>query len=676
MKQILWLVAKCILLVAALALSGYLVFGAWWGSFVMIAVVLALFLLAREIGSTLRANKFKGMLGDEAPVLTTDDGFSFRDLNKNGKLDIYEDPRQPIDARVEDLLSQMSMEEKAGLMFSPMMGGTNPGKLHRKGGLFSNISVLEVVAGKKINTFACLGAATPRQFALWHNACQKLAERTRLGIPLTVCSDPRHHFMGETNPLSGIVDAGVSAWPLPLGLSSARDEQAVEAFGDIARQELTAMGIRFALHPVADTATEPRWPRISETFGEDADVNSRMVAAYVRGFQGGELGRTSVACCVKHFPGGGPQKDGDDPHFEFGKDQIYPGNNFNYHVKPFAAAFGAGAAATMPYYGRPVGLDGIEEVGFNFNRQITHDLLRDTMNFNGVVHTDYGIIAGGRLLGMNLKPRAWGVEDLTTEQRMKKAVDAGIDQAGGESCSEVLVSLVRGGLLPESRLDESCRRVLALKFRLGLFDDPYVDPQKAEEICGSAAFNEAGEQAMRLSLVLLKNGSVDETVLPLKQKPRLYVEGFVKKEVEKWGDIVKRPEQADYALLHIDAPSRFEGREALALMFKSGRLDYTDRQKAHLKKVMCSCPTIVVINMTRPSVIPEISEFASAILCDFGAKDKIILETIFGCFSPTGRLPFELPRSMEAVEKKKSDTPFSSEDPLYPYDFGLTYTAH
>ena len=146
-----------------------------------------------------------------------------------------------------------------------------------------------------------------------------------------------------------------SQWPEPIGLAATGDAALVQQFGDIARQEYLAVGIRVALHPMADLATEPRWARINGTFGEDAELASRMVSAYIRGFQGEKLGPHSVACMTKHFPGGGPQKDGEDPHFSYGKDQVYPGNNFDYHLIPFEAAFQAGTAQIMPYYGMPVG---------------------------------------------------------------------------------------------------------------------------------------------------------------------------------------------------------------------------------------------------------------------------------------------------------------------------------
>src|SRR5204863_3160606 len=182
------------------------------------------------------------------------------------------------------------------------------------------------------------------------------AESTRLGIPVTIASDPRHSYGVSDNPVASFLAGDFSEWPEPIGLGATGDEALVREFGDIARQEYLAVGIRVALHPMVDLCTEPRWARINGTFGEDAQLSARLTAAYIRGFQGAALGPASVACMTKHFPGGGPQKDGEDPHFDYGREQVYPGENFDYHLIPFEAAFAAGTAQIMPYYCMPIGV--------------------------------------------------------------------------------------------------------------------------------------------------------------------------------------------------------------------------------------------------------------------------------------------------------------------------------
>jgi beta-glucosidase len=612
--------------------------------------------------------------GKNAPFLHDESGFQFRDLNKNGKLDIYEDPRQPVEKRVEDLLSQMTMEEKVGLMFSPMIGQVDPNNLNKKPPSPKAVSVREALAVRHINTFGCIGKAIPEKFASWHNECQKAAECTRLGIPITLCSDPRHTYTQSNNPLANLSDSSVSSWPVPLGLAAARNPQLVEDFGRIAKQELCALGIRFAIHPVADTATEPRWMRILETFGEDAELNGTLVAAYIRGFQGERLDACSIACCAKHFPGGGPQKDGEDPHFPYGKDQVYPGNMFRYHLKPFEQAIAAGVAAVMPYYGRPIGVDGIEEIGFNFNRSVIQGLLRDKLGYAGLVYSDYNIIEDFKIFGIKLMPaRAWGLEDNTPQERLEKAINAGVDQLGGESCTHLLIDLVRKGRITEDRLDDSCRRILGLKFQLGLFDNPYVNVEETIAICGKPEFQTAGDEAMRRSLVLLKKEKDGKQFLPLSGKPKVYTEGFDLKTVEQFAEPVKDIRKADFALIRLGTPYRLDLRELFALLFKGGDLDYTKKQKKHIKGIMESCPTIVSVKLLRPAVIPEIAERAAGIIGEFEVKDSILLEAIWGKFSPSGKLPFELPCSMDAVKMQKSDVPYDSQQPLYPFGFGLSY---
>src|SRR5215208_45527 len=242
----------------------------------------------RNIRPELNTRRNLALLGKEAPTLTQD-GITFRDLNKNGKLDPYEDPRRPVEERVEDLLRQMTLEEKAGLMFQTMIGMNKDGTILDKMGMFPLPQTSDMIARRLMNHFNILEGSDPRHMAVWHNSIQKLAERTRLGIPVTISSDPRHAF--SNNPLANMMAGSFTQFPEPTGLAATRDVDLVQQFGDIARQEYCAVGIRLALHPMADLATEPRWGRINGTFGEDAELAAGMTAAYIRGFQGEKLGQ-------------------------------------------------------------------------------------------------------------------------------------------------------------------------------------------------------------------------------------------------------------------------------------------------------------------------------------------------------------------------------------------------
>ena len=609
-------------------------------------------------------------LVSKAPTLT-ENGFAFRDLNKNGRLDPYEDSRRPIEERLADLLSQMTLEEKAGLMFHTMIGMNEDGSLAEVPGPFSPNTISEMVDGRRMNHFNVFNALPPRLMAEWYNHLQKLAESTRLGIPVTISSDPRHAF--SSNPLASLMAGPFSQWPEPIGLAATRDPQLVQEFADIARQEYLAVGIRVALHPMADLATEPRWGRINGTFGEDAELASQMVKAYIRGFQGEAISPTSVACMTKHFPGGGPQMNGEDPHFSYGKEQVYPGHNFDYHLKPFEAAFEAGTSQIMPYYGMPVAT-GLEEVGFSYNKGVITGLLRQKYGFDGIVCTDWTLVtdvkAGDQVI---IEAKCWGAEHLSIPERVKKILDAGVDQFGGEAIPEVIVGLVRSGQVPESRLDTSVRRLLREKFRLGLFDNPYLDPAAAEATPGKAEFRAKGELAQRKSTVLLKNGATPaKPILPLQGKPKLYVEGLNPAVAGQYGQVVPTPAEADFAILRLNTP--YEPREGfLEQLFHSGSLEFPAEEKRRILNILKQVPTIVDMYLERPAVIPEISEKCAALLGDFGANDAALLDILFGHFPPQGRLPFELPSSMEAVKNQKEDLPYDSEKPLYPFGFGLRY---
>jgi beta-glucosidase len=590
---------------------------------------------------------------------------AFRDLNRNGQLDPYEDPRRPVAERVEDLVRRMTLEEKAGQLFHTIAGTEWLGGPAR--GL---PSATDLIAERHLTHFNVLRGGSARQLAEWHNQLQRAAAETRLGIPITLSSDPRHAF--ADNPATSLFAGAFSLWPEPIGLAAIGDPALVQRFADIARQEYLAVGIRLALHPMADLATEPRWGRISGTFGEDAHLAARLLGAYIRGFQGESLGAASVACMTKHFPGGGPQKDGEDPHFPFGKEQVYPGNNFDYHLIPFEAAFAAGTAQIMPYYGKPVGLP-LESVGFGFNRDVLTGLLRERYGFTGVVCTDWGLLSTSEIAGHVMEARAWGVEHLSRAERVQKALDAGVDQFGGEACPEVVVELVRAGKLSERRLDDSVRRLLRDKFRLGLFDNPFVDPDAAEEIVGRADFRAAGESAQRRSIVLLKNATAaGKRALPVSPGRRIYVENLDPAAAAGFGQVVGDPRGADVAILRLKAP--FEQREGfLESLIHSGDLSFAPSEIARVRQIQETVPTIVDVYLDRPAVLTELAGESAALLASFGASDQALLDVVFGRFAPAGKLPFTLPSSMESVLRQKADVPFDLADPLYSFGFGLTY---
>jgi len=593
-------------------------------------------------------------------------GRRVRDLNGNGQLDPYEDPRLPVEERVDDLLARMTLEEKAGLMFHPPIGIGSEGELIDGPSPFGGDGTTRLVAERHINHFNIYAAPNARRTAEWHNRLQRVAEGTRLGIPVTISSDPRHSF--DENPATSWGAGAFSQWPEPIGFGAAGDEELVEQFGAIARQEYRAVGIHVALHPMADVATEPRWARTVGTFGEDFELVGKLTAAYIRGFQGAELGPGSVACMTKHFPGGGPQADGEDAHFPYGKDQVYPGGRFEDHLRPFEAAFAAGSAQIMPYYGRPVGTD-LEPVGFGFNKEVITGLLRGRFGFDGVVCTDWGLVTDATMPdGSIFEAKAWGVEELDATERLFLIVEAGCDQLGGETLPELLVALVESGRIAEARIDASVRRILRDKFRLGLFDDPYVDPDAAALICGNDAFRVAGAEAQRRAMVMIAN----DGLLPLDAGARVYVDGLDVDAAAAYGQVVTDPADADAAIVFRHAPYEARNATFIESLFHAGSLEFPAAERHRILEIAGAVPTILVVHLDRPAILTELVPACGAVIGTFGASPQAILDLAFGRFAPSGKLPFELPSSMDAVRQQLPDVPCDSEAPLFPLGHGLT----
>ena len=580
---------------------------------------------------------------------------SFRDLNKNGKKDIYEDASQPIDQRINDLLAQMTVEEKAGLMFNARWGVE----------MGEGIEIVDsLISQVYINHLNMPGFPTAKANVEHNNMLQEMAEKTRLGIPITFYSDPRHSL--RFSEAAG-ENRFHTRWPSELGMAAIGDENLVREFGDISRQEYLAIGARLALHPMADLATEPRWYRTYTTFGENADVSAKLTKAYIQGFQGESLGTHSVLTMTKHFPGGGPQKDGMDSHFATGKEQVYPGGMFDYHLKPFIeGALPAGTAQLMLYYGQPIGITE-EEVAFGFNKEIVTELLRDSLGFDGVVCTDWVLVYDNPA-----KPAsAWGVEDLSPKERVQKILDAGVDMFGGESCADLVVELVNEGSITQKRLDQSIRRILHDKFVIGLFDNPYLEEENLD-VFENETYREKGKEAQRKSLVLLKN---EANILPLKQNIKVFPKGIKPEVLEDYATVVETPEEADVIVLKFGTPFTpvKDPKYFLQRIFLEGRLDFPKAEKQEMLALINQKPTVSIFTLNRPAVIPEINAASKALIVDFECQDDILAELIFGKFKPTGKLPVEMPSSVEAVEAQLEDVPHDSKNPLYPYGAGITY---
>ncbi|KAK7748140.1 hypothetical protein SLS53_001394 [Cytospora paraplurivora] len=604
----------------------------------------------------------------------------------------YEDSNLPIDERVEDLLSRMTLEEKAGQLFHNML---LPGPDGELAGAIPDASILptrELLEDKKLSHFNLFGPITDAKVvARWHNKLQQhVLAHTRLRIPVTLSTDPRSHF--DTNVGTGARAGALSQWPETFGFAALRSPDLARRFSDIVRQEYLAVGLRVALHPQADVATEYRWARVKTTFGEDAGLVSDLVTACLEGLQGASGtsgdGRERVSAVTKHFPGAGPELDGEDSHFTYGKEQVYPGDNFEYHLEPFKKAIAAGTRQIMPSYAMPVGTK-YEQVGFAFNKGIITDVLRKELGFKGIILSDWGLVTDSIIRGQAMPARAWGCEHLSELERTVKILDAGCDQFGGESRPDLVIQAVEQGIVPEDRIDESVRLVLAEKFWLGLFDEKrFVDEDKAGETVGKPDFVRQGKAAQREAYTILDNHGA---VLPLpvgKKDTKFYVEGVDPEVATRRGlRLVATPEEADVALLRLQAPYQAHPG-GFASGFHSGSLEFPEKEAARFSDIITTVPrSIIDVYLDRPAVLTPIVEAqekvmsqeahgrGTALIVNFGSGTDAFLDVAFGIGDslPRGKLPFDLPRSHEAASNSREDVPFDTRDPLFRFGHGLDF---
>lgn len=611
-------------------------------------------------------------------------GLKFKDLNRNGRLDRYEDWRLSPKVRSADLIRRMTLEEKTGVM----MHGSAPtaGSQIGAGDRYDLAAAREMIVGAKVNSFITRLNGNPLVMAEENNRLQEIAEEPRLAIPATISSDPRNAIKSLTG--ASIQAGGFSRWPDGPGIAATRDPALARRFADVARQEYLAVGIRQALSPQVDIATEPRWSRVTGTFGEDPQLASVMGGAYVAGMQNGEtgIGPTSVLAVVKHWVGYGAAKDGWDSHSYYGRFAQFGGDTLGLHVRAFEGALNAKVAGVMPTYSILQGAlyngQKVPEIAGGYNRWLLQDLLRGTHGFRGVVLSDWSItsdcpdwcrdgVAPGQPLKVGGMP--WGVEELSKVERFALAVKAGVDQFGGVVDSADLAAAVTSGKVGIARIDESVARILQQKFEQGLFENPYVDPQAAAKFVGSVAFRQAGEDAQRRSLVLLKN---ERPKLAVAKGARVFLWNIQADVARKHGwTVVDKPADADVSIIRMEAP--FDDAHPgffFGTRQHEGRLSFNQQDKDYRKLLEAAKagPVIGVVHLERPLLLANVVPYAATIVAHFGVDDGPLLDVLAGQFPIGGKLPFELPSSEDAVLKQRSDLPHDSEKPLFPFGFGLT----
>ena len=673
-------------------------------------LIIILLVLNYSPGIAQGTYKFQPVMEARTVNRLNQDGLEFKDLNKNGKLDVYEDWRQSVDSRIEDLVSQMELDEKVGMLLINTLNAEEKGKLTER--------AVELIEDEKMTRFVFRNTIkenpvnagggnsfrgvqiTPFEAAQFMNSVQELAENTRLGIPLMFKSNARNHMDYDARAGINVESGSFSSWPKESGLAATRDMDLIADFANIMAQEWTSIGLRGMYGYMADLSTEPRWYRVHETFTEDSDLASDIITTLVTNLQGETLNSHSVALTIKHFPGGGPQEDGGDPHYAFGKNQAYPANKFDYHLAPFEAAINAGASSIMAYYGIPIDQPyKPNNVGMAFSKGILTDLLRNKLGFKGYINSDTGIIGD----------RAWGLEDKSEEEQILIAINAGTDILSGFNNNKQLLDLVTSGKLPESRVELSVRRLLKEQFELGLFENPYVDPNRAAYVVGNPSFQRKADIAQRKSIVLLQNNMSLPISLPeAEDSLNLFTMG-VNTDIfqdEAWGGMKATsgdydasqgesmptiPEEVDYAIIRVHVTNEGSGeyRYGGASPDELNFLAFSDMAKAKSWKMAPSLEdiqtvmstvgaekTILSIDFRQPYVLDEGSGFleAGAILATFGVSDAAVMDILTGKYKPTGKLPFALANTPEAIIKQAPDAPgYPEEDTLFPFGHGLTY---
>ncbi|WP_442678195.1 glycoside hydrolase family 3 protein [Sphingomonas sp. ASY06-1R] len=607
-------------------------------------------------------------------------GLAFRDLDRNGRLEAYEDWRLPPARRAADLLARMTMDEKIGQMMH--------GSLREAGDDYNVRLARGEILGKHVTAMITRLATTPAKLAVANNGLQAMAEEGRLGIPLTLSSDPR-------NQLGGVMGASVAAggftpFPDPLGFAAIGDAAATRRAADIVRQEYRAVGIREALSPQADIATEPRWPRIDGTFGSNPALAARMIGAYVTGIQAGSagIGPTSVAAVVKHWVGyGAVDNQGFDSHNYYGRFTGVTNAALPQHILPFQAAFAAHVAGVMPMYslahrlrdaaGQPV------ETGAGFSRYLLTDLLRRRYGYDGLILSDWAITSDCNDACRNgAKPGvapswadadpAWGVEDIPEAARFAKGVDAGVEQFGGTTHVDMLAAAVRSGAISRAQIDAAVRKVLTQTFALGLFEDPYVDPHEAAALVGNARFQAEAHRLQARSIVLLETRRGLYPLNPKTQR-RLFLRGIDAAPFAALGfTIVDRLDWADAAIVRLSTP-----HQLLHPNFPAGRvqhegaLDFRDGDPEFeaVKRIGAAVPTIAIVHLDRAAVLTALRPHVAVLAGDFGATDDAVADALTDRIRAEGRLPLELPASMAAVAAQRPEVPDDSRTPLYPFGY-------
>lgn len=521
------------------------------------------------------------------------------------------------------------------------------------------------------------------------NTVQEYAEASRLGVPVLVSMDSVHGL----SYVSGATVTGHN-----LALAATRDEDLVTRLAEIARDEHIAIGVRMTLSPESDIASEPRWGRVMETFGEDPELVTQMVRAQIVAFQNGEDGLNSegIVACIKHFPGAGPQMDGKDT-----SPIVSDEETLQIHLKPYYAAIEANVGSVMPYYSVPLALD-MENSAIG-SKAALQDLLREQMGFEGIIQTDWGMIWAiqeglGTMTG----------EEVSDEEAIIIGVtQSRVDGIGGESIRLIdqMEEMTQEGKIDEDILTAAATRIVKAKFQLGVFESPYCDVDYAVAFVGNEEHTQVNLEAARKAMTLLKNDGALPLTANAGQKilvcgPRA---GDMMSLVGGWSSeqegltiaaaiaqyagendtvtyiaddvaaITEAAKDADVVIVSVGEPSYQHDPP-----WGYDTLEITASQQEILEAVKASTngQIITVVTGGRPYILTWCDENTNAVLEAYypGQQGGIaIAETLFGLNNPTGKTPLQFPRDMDSVNDQAGDVSFDLENPLYDYGWGLSY---
>ena len=594
------------------------------------------------------------------------DGYQFKDLNDNGVLDAYEDWRLSPQERAENLLSLMTVEQKAAQMVHLTLVTQKDSWFNKNNVGFALVYEYIFEPEEEEDEEESDETQTPissaRNAAMRTNEIQELSESSELGIPVIFSMDTKAGaaFVKDATYLPDEINQG-----------AAGDVELVTRLNEVLKEELKAVGVRMALSPDADLITDPRWGRNQECYSEDVETVETMIAAAVKALQGENgLDENSVMATVKHFPGAGAQTNGVD-----GSPLTISEDSIDLHLAGFKAAIDAGVAAVMPYGYSTVPYLGGDAVDNSADQSaaVMTDLLRGELGYEGIIQTDWGLNFVG-------------------------AANAGADVLGGAGVRST-AQLVDG--VDEALLTDACRRILIAKFQMGLFENPYVDEDAAEDIIGSDEHKAVAKEAAAKSFTLVKYENAaslaDQSFIvagELASDVRCLNSGWTAKEpVEIAGTSILTALQekagADnvtYITSAEEVPADLSGVTAVVVVGeKSGThdpawgaatLEFPEEQTALINALdKAGANVVAVVVMNRAYVLTPIVDAADSVLVVYrpgvtcGAE--AVADCLFGETAITGRLPFQIPESMEQVLSQREDMPKDIENPLYEYGFGI-----